>query len=385
MVRGMHPESAKLLAQVFIEQEAVWPATLSEEIFFQDVVAQGMAPLLFQRLVAARAVTKAWPDNLLLRLRKTALQQAAFEVIAERDLRHLLSAFADIHVYPLLLKGTPLSYTLYPELGLRPRCDTDILIPAKDQSKVKAFMKKMGYTPLHEAQVEYINTQMSYAKKNIQGITCRYDVHWQVSNCNRQFSQDFGQDFANGNIFTQAEPIPVLGENARTLSKVDAFIFACFHRAGHFSHSGDRLIWLYDIHLFCQKITEAESKQFYERAQELEILSLCADAIETAQSWFGPVCSQTLQAVMQEGKEKNAEEASYQLLGNNRNDGIKRMTLLELQGLPSWPKRFLYIVQNLFPPPDFMLWRYQEEKRILLPWLYIRRFTEGLRILLSKK
>ncbi|MCI5128308.1 MAG: hypothetical protein D3907_07355 [Candidatus Electrothrix sp. AUS3] len=170
MVRGMHPESAKLLAQVFIEQKAVWPETLSEDIFFQDVVAQGMAPLLFQRLVAARAVTKAWPDNLLLRLRKTALQQAAFEVIAERDLRHLLSAFADIHVYPLLLKGTPLSYTLYPEPGLRPRCDTDILIPAKDQSKVKAFMKKMGYTPLHEAQVEYINTQMSYIKKIYRGL-----------------------------------------------------------------------------------------------------------------------------------------------------------------------------------------------------------------------
>ena len=389
MIRGMHPESAKLLAQVFTEQEAVWPEiwpeseTLSEDIFFQDVVTQGLAPLLFRRLAAI--TDTSWPQNLLVRLRKTALQQAAFELIAERDLRHLLSAFADIHVYPLLLKGTPLSYTLYPEPGLRPRCDTDLLILAKDQSKVKGLMKKMGYAPLHEAQVDYINTQMSYVRKNVQEIRCCYDIHWQISNCNRQFSQDFGQDFANGNIFTQAERIPALGEHAQTLNRVDAFLLACFHRAGHFSHSGDRLIWLYDIHLFCKKITVSESVQFYERAKELEILSLCADVIETAQSWFGTVCSQALQVVVQEGKEKNAEEVSYQLLGNNRNDGIKRRTLLELEGLPSWPKRFLYIMQNLFPPPDFMLWRYQQEKKNLLPWLYFRRFTEGLRILLSKK
>ncbi|MCW5211858.1 nucleotidyltransferase family protein [Desulfobulbus sp. TB] len=377
----MHPESAKLLAQIFLEQEAVWPEKISEEFFFQDVVAQGMAPLLFQRLAATPCKPKAWPDTLLLRLRKTALQQAAFEVIAERDLRHLLSVFADIHVYPLLLKGTPLSYTLYPEPGLRPRCDTDLLILAKDQRKVKGVMKKMGYAPLHEAQVDYINTQMSYARKNVQGIRCCYDIHWQVSNCNRQFSQDF----TCGKIFAQAKAIPALGEHAQTLNKVDAFILACFHRAGHFSHSGDRLIWLYDIHLFCQEMTGPESKQFYERTKELQILSLCSDAIETAQSWFGTVWPQAVQAVVQVGKEKNAEEASYQLLGNNRNDGIKRITLLELQGLPSWYKRFLYIVQNLFPPPDFMLWRYQKERKFFLPWLYVRRFTEGLRILFHNK
>ncbi len=380
-VRGLHPESGDLLRRVFINQEAVWPesGTLSEEVFFQDVVAQGMAPLLFRRLAwrLAAETGDVWPQSLLLRLRKTALRQAAFELVVEMDLRHLLNAFAQIGVAPLLLKGTPLSHALYPEPGLRPRCDTDLLILEGDREKAAALMKKLGYAPLHEAQVNYINTQMSYSKKTAQGLSCCYDLHWQVSNCNRQFSRDF----TNGNLYKNAEAIPVLGENARTLSKVDALIFSCFHRAGHFSHSGDRLIWLYDIHLLCQALTAQEIAAFCRRVKELQIISLCADAIATAQSWFGTVCPEELKLFLQE---RTGNEAVAQLLGSGRRDGIRKHTLLELKGLSGWQERFSYIVQNAFPPAEFMLWRYQKEKKIVLPWLYARRFTEGLIIFFRK-
>ncbi|WP_339138129.1 MAG: nucleotidyltransferase family protein [Candidatus Electrothrix sp. GW3-4] len=375
-VRGLQAETGDLLRQVFLDQDLNWPenGTLSEEVFFRHVVSQGMAPLLFRRL-AGRAGS-AWPQSLVQRLRESALHQSAFDLVAEMDLCHLLDALAEIDVKPLLLKGTPLSYTLYPEPGLRPRCDTDLLIRESDRDKTAALMKKMGYAPLHEAQVDSINTQMSYAGKTAQGITCRYDIHWQVSNCNRQFSRDF----TSGKLFAQAEAIPALGEHACTLSKVDALIFACFHRAGHFSHSGDRLIWLYDIHLLCQALTAHEVARFYQLAKELQMISLCVNAMLTAQSWFGTVCSEELQTFLQETGEN---EASSLLLGKDRNDGIRRMTLLELQGMATWQERFSYIVQNLFPPPEFMLWRYQK-KKIFLPWLYARRLVEGLLIILRR-
>ncbi|WLE98245.1 MAG: nucleotidyltransferase family protein [Candidatus Electrothrix communis] len=378
-VRGLHPETGELLRQVFLGQEARWQESreFSEEVFFQDVVSQGMAPLLFRRIASEVSSARAWPEPLLLRLRKTALHQVAFELVAELDLRHLLNAFAQIGITPLLLKGTPLSYTLYPEPGLRPRCDTDLLLSEEDREKAAGLMKKLGYAPLHEAQVDYINTQMSYAKKTAQGFSCCYDLHWQVSNCNRQFSRDF----ADGKLVENAEAIPVLGENARTLSKVDALIFSCFHRAGHFSHSGDRLIWLYDIHLLCQALTGQEIEAFCRRVKELQIISLCADAITTAQSWFGTVCPEELKLFLHQRIEN---EAAAQLLGSGRRDGIRKQTLLELKGLSTWQERCAYIVQNLFPPPAFMLWRYQKEGKIVLPWLYVRRFAEGLIIFLRK-
>jgi hypothetical protein len=305
------------------------------------------------------------------------LHQAAFELVAELDLRHLLNAFAQIGITPLLLKGTPLSHTLYPEPGLRPRCDTDLLLSEADREKAAGLMKKLGYAPLHEAQVDYINTQMSYSKKTAQGFSCCYDIHWQMSNCNRQFSRDF----TGGKLFENAEAIPALGENARTLSKVDALIFACFHRAGHFSHSGDRLIWLYDIHLLCQALTAQEVAKFYQRAKDLQISSLCADAINITQSWFGTVCPEELKLFVQERAEN---EAAAQLLGSGRRDGIRKHALLELKDLSSWQERFSYIMQNAFPPAEFMLWRYSKKKKLTLPWLYAQRFAEGLIILFRK-
>ena len=376
-VRGLPPESGDLLRQVFLDQEVVWPqcGVLSEDVFFQDVVSQGMAPLLFRRLAAETG--RDWPQTLLLHLRKTALRQVAFELVAEADLRHLLNAFARIAVHPLLLKGTPLSHTLYPEPGLRPRCDTDLFILEEDREKTAGLMKKLGYAPLHEAQADYINTQMSYSKKTAQGFSCCYDIHWQVSNCNRQFSRDF----SDGKLFENAEAIPSLGENARTLSRVDTLIFSCFHRAGHFSHSGDRLIWLYDIHLLCQALTAEEVAAFYRRAKELQIISLCADAVTTTQSWFGTVHPEELKVFLQERTEN---EATAHLLGSGRRDGIRKHTLLELKGLSGWQERFFYIMQNLFPPAEFMLWRYSKKKKALLPWLYVRRFTEGLVIFFRK-
>ncbi len=403
-VRGLHPESGELLRRVFLGETVPWPvneapnkntseitsATFSEEIFFQDVISQGMAPLLFRKLTSE--IWSSWPESLLQRLRRVALHQAAFELVAEVDLCQLLTAFAQIGVKPLLLKGTPLSYTLYPEPGLRPRCDTDLLISEKERKKIAGLMRNLGYSPLHEAQVDYINTQMGYARTTTQGMRCCYDIHWQVSNCNRQFSRDF----ASGKIVEQAEAIPALGKNAQTLSKVNALIYACFHRAGHFSHSGDRLIWLYDIHLLCQALTEQEGALFCQRVKELQIVSLCADAVITAQHWFGTIYPEAVQAVVEKEKVKtahgkNGENEKYKnhepfahLLGNSRNAGIKQQALLELQGLPTWKKRVLYLLQNLFPPPAFMLWRYQKESIFFLPCLYLRRCIEGLSIFFRK-
>ncbi|MCI5211850.1 MAG: hypothetical protein D3910_24420 [Candidatus Electrothrix sp. ATG2] len=246
-----------------------------------------------------------------------------------------------------------------------------------DRKKIAGLMKQLRYTALHEAEADYINTQMCYSRQTGHGISCSYDIHWQMSNCNRQFSREF----ADGKLFKHAEAIPSLGENARALSTVDALIYACFHRAGHFAHSGDRLIWLYDIHLLCQALNEQETTAFCQRAKKLKIIALCVDAITMTRFWFGTVLSQEFEVFVQEEAE---EDTSALLLGTDRNDGIRKHTLLELKGFSTWRERLSFLTQNAFPPAEFMLWRYNQKNTLLLPWLYLRRFAEGVFIFLRK-
>lgn len=372
-IPNLHLETADLLRRVFSGQDAPWPADLSAEVFFQETAAQGMAPLLFRRI--SKQNCSDWPSDLLARLKETALRQAAAELRVEADLRTLLQAFAQAGIQPLLLKGTALAYSLYPEPWLRPRCDTDLLVAEAEREKAAALLQGMRYAPLLEENMDYVSAQKSYSKTG-PGIRFNYDLHWQISNTNRQFSRSF----ADEHLIAAAVPVSALGEHARTLSKIDSLLYACFHRAGHFSHSGDRLIWLHDIHLLCQSLTDEEAETFCAKARRLEITALCADAIAVTKSWFNTELSARLAALTQEKTDK--ETFASLLKPGGRQVGIKHHALLELKALPTWQERIRFLFQNAFPPPEFMRWRYNETSP--LPLLYLKRFAEAVYIFLKR-
>ncbi|WP_420209359.1 nucleotidyltransferase family protein [Candidatus Electronema sp. JC] len=372
-IPNLRPESVDLLRRMFSGQKTPWSADISADIFFQETAAQGMAPLLFRKI--SKQDCSDWPPDLLARLKETALRQAAAELLLEADLRALLHAFADAGIEPLLLKGTALAYSLYPEPWLRPRCDTDLLVAEAEREKAAALLQGMGYETLLEENMDYVSAQKSYSKTG-PGIRFSYDLHWQISNTNRQFSRSF----ADEHLFAAAVSVPSLGEHARTLSKIDSLLYACFHRAGHFSHSGDRLIWLHDIHLLCQSLTEAEAETFCAKARRLEIRALCADAIAVSKSWFSTKLPEQL-ATLMEAKTNNETFAAL-LKPGGRQVGIKHHALLELRALPTWRERIRFLFQNAFPPPEFMRWRYSETSP--LPLLYLKRFAEALYIFLKR-
>jgi hypothetical protein len=163
-----------------------------------------------------------------------------------------------------------------------------------------------------------------------------------------------------------------------TLNAPASLIYACFHRAGHFSHSGDRLIWLYDIHLLCQSLSAQEADFFCRKVKALEIHTLAADAIQNAQYWFATLLPSALASLARTPPEQ--QEALALFLRTGRQQGIKNHALLDLWALPTWRQRAAFLFQNAFPPAEYMLWRYGTKKRRHLPLLYVRRFLEALGI-----
>jgi len=85
-------------------------------------------------------------------------------------------------------------------------------------------------------------------------------------------------------------------DRMRALADVDALLFACIHRTGHANApyhvpgtdelAGDRLIWLYDIHLLFSRMSAAEQAEFAVRAAEKKIRAICRDALQRSAECF---------------------------------------------------------------------------------------------------
>ena len=352
-----------------------WPgAVLSGERFLDDLDAQGMGPLLWYELNRA-GEPPAWPAPVMAGLRQRALKEAAAEMAWDADLESLLAAFEGKGIRPLLLKGAALSHTHYPRAGLRPRCDTDLLVPESQKDVAAALMRELGFQPLYDADVDQINAQMSWFRSSGSGVKCVYDLHWRISSNDRRFARVFSHE----RLSARAVPVPALGVHARTLETVDALVLACMHRAGHYSHSGDRLIWLYDIRLLAGALDEEAAARFSGLARELDIEGLCGDAFDVTRHWFGTRLLPSLEAMCRLAG--GSETRGY--LRPGRRAGIRGRVRRELGGM-SWKEGVQFIAQNLFPPPAYMRWRYASTSRLALPWLYLKRMLQGLRILVGR-
>ncbi len=371
----MSGETATLLRALWRGEMPDWPApVLSEQCFLEDVDAQGMGPMVRFQLDRLEE-SSTWPPGVLEGLRQRAIREAAAEMARDAELEVVLQAFAEEGIQALLLKGAALSHVLYPRPGLRPRCDTDLLVAEAHRDAAGMLMKNLGFRPLHEARVDQISAQMSWFRPGRTGVGHTLDVHWRISNNDRRFSREF----AHERLLQRAVAVDALGEHARTLAPADALLLACMHRAGHFSHSGDRLIWLHDIHLLAGSVTDTGLARFHGTVKALGLESVCGDALRVARYWFATRLPQTLEAMCNDTEGKGRR--GYLRVG--RPAGIRGFVLRELGSMP-WSERIRYIYQNLFPPPAYMRWRYASTGRVLLPWLYFRRLLQGVRILVGR-
>ena len=373
---GISTLSKEFLRNIFLRESSSHTVkdTTARDVIVEDIRSEGMLPVVLHRIVDSGS--KWLPDSLVSKFRIEALKEAGLELLREVELKEVLQEMGNIGVQPILIKGTALSYTLYPDTGMRPRCDTDMLVPQASRKAVDAVFKKMGYGCLYEGDMNHISTQMTYSKKTGAEAIHSYDVHWQTNNNDYGFSGKL--DYHR--LYDRCLPIPRLGDNARMPNNVDALLLACFHRAGHYSSAGDRLIWLYDIHLLVEKLLENEIAEFCELADEYKIINICADAITVAGSWFGTSIPGRLKLFI---SERPAHEDSSVYLRRGREGGIKAAAFMKLKSMNSWRERVSFVFQNIFPPASYMLWRYGKKHKAHLPWLYGKRIVQGIFILVK--
>ena len=358
------------LAAFLVGGTVPWSAlSASEAEILEACVDQGVSSLVSRR-VRALSSDCDWPPAVREGLAAAAAAEAAREVLCRRELVAVLNALSDAGVSPILLKGTALAYSLYPEPHLRPRCDTDLIVPHAAVNTVRGTLTRIGYASPPYCDGELLFHQVPFRKTDRLGVVHRLDLHWKIST-----QAMFADVLPVEELAKTAVPVPALGPHARTAGRVHALLLACLHAVMHHRNE-ERLIWMHDIHLLASDLPPVDFDRFAQLAIAGRVATVCAHTLNLVRTRLGtPVPAETMATL---GAPLNKEATSAYLRPARR---WRHELVSNLWGLPRWRDRRRLLREILFPAPSYMLDVYGVPRgsrgTVLLPLLYLHRSVRG--------
>jgi len=335
--------------------------------------AEGVLTLCHHQLCRSSAWTQ-YPEPLRETLTRHAYQAVAVELMRAAELREVLAALAQADLPVLLLKGAALAYTLYPEPHLRERCDTDLLLPSReDAERAGRVLQTLSYQQSMSMAGDLISYELGCYKTGPGGLTHALDVHWRLSN-----NALFAERLTFPELAAAAVPIPALEPHARGLGLAHALMLACIHRMANMRvGNANRLIWLYDIHLLAQRLTDQQWRQIVMLAEERALCGPCCDGLDSARQWFATTLPDEVLSRLRAGADREGFDP-------RQFRPRWRFEWLTFRTLPSTAMRLRWLGQYLFPNAGYLRSQYNFRHPLKLPWFYGARILRGISKLLCQ-
>ncbi len=329
----------------------------------------GVAMLLYEQ-IKHNPDGRIYPQALLDRLAEIERNEVASELFRLAEARAALSCLQGAGIPVLVLKGTALAYSLYPEPYLRPRTDTDLLFQdAKAAEAAGVALEAIGYECLSlmpKPDKNAISFEVAYQRTSKHGTSQIMDIHWALAN-----NALYGARFSNAELLTETREIPALGANAKGLGLVHAMAHACMHRVAHIPEGqGDKLIWLYDIHLLSSRFTEQDWADFLSIAKQRQLAGAFGSGLqETVTTFNTALPAEVLPLLLKLAKKERFKVSK-----------ATSSAYIDLHGLfwMTHGQRWHWFVQTLFPPVEYMRQRDGLVSAYGLPMAYAKRIYKRI-------
>jgi hypothetical protein len=181
------------------------------------------------------------PSRVMQDFKKAYHETVARNMHFYAELQTILNAFYGAGVRPIALKGAALAGVVYPDIGLRPMVDIDLLVKEDELAFADKVMTDLGYSTVHSWKSErgykehhFHLPPYRHARKPIV-----VEIHWDITR--RTFGTDIHKWWPraiNENIMGHAVLVP---------SPVDMLIHLCLHLFNHGYENGLVLRCLCDI------------------------------------------------------------------------------------------------------------------------------------------
>jgi hypothetical protein len=229
-------------------QSVDWQAFTPDEwqILAQMAEAEGVASLLHWKLDPVRNETIfPIPANVRDFFRRSYEQSAMRNAVLLQELEGILATFGKAELPTIVLKGAALAQTLYPDPGLRPMGDLDLLVRAEALTRAIQLLQTRGYT---DERVSDCTCLRGGPEGQVEVA-----MHGSLVPDGQGRSPDLDWLWGQTLLF----PTQKAGRFAQYLQPEAQFVYQCGHLMIQTERSRRRLIWFYDLYLLYRQHLQA--------------------------------------------------------------------------------------------------------------------------------
>lgn len=337
----------------------------------------GVAPLLYYTLHATD-VPIPIPPHLWQTLQQEYYLTTAYNTLLYGALNRILTVLQQEHIPVVVLKGAALANTLYPEIGLRPMVDIDLLVPDEHLERAVQVVHSLGYDSSEKragfgrAHMHHITLHNRFAHRPIleihhdliiRGSDYRppsLDWFWSQTRGwpGRSYASEDGQAVEHtGSLVTIAQFSPAAN-----------LLYLAAHITLQHGVALSKLIWLYDVHLLLTRHAEdIDYADLLTQARTFRWSAALHMTLAQMQRCFGsPLPHGLLDAL-----KAQCDSQAIRLVQQKASPTSTRTrNMLRELVLMSWQERISFMSSTIFPGPRYMRYRYNPDPPWLLPLSY---------------
>jgi hypothetical protein len=211
----------------------------------------GLGPLVYTHLKAADALT---PSQTMREIKALFLRHRHANAVRGEALAEILDAFQSEEIESLFLKGAALAYLVYPQPGLRPMRDMDILVKKTDIQSALSSLEELGYSTeaWAENNIPQDHHHIPGVARKAGGLTLSVEIHHDLFPETRYYKSRQFDD-----LIDSAIPFQVHGVSALTLGYEDMLYHVYRHACGPpLLASPLRFVWVADIVSLVEKFSD---------------------------------------------------------------------------------------------------------------------------------
>jgi hypothetical protein len=323
--------------------------------------SEGVAPLVYWAFLKAGKLPSL-PQGVQKFLRVSYASTWMQNQNMFKELEILSSLFHQADIPIVVLKGVCFALTIYPDVGLRPMGDMDLLVPASKLADAVEISKSLGFMDVYpEASPglrDLLNHEICLQKTGAQPITL--ELHHSLV-ADKTYSYSVPVDW----FWEQTEPLDA--KNLLMLTPAAQMLYAACHIMLQHGGKNAPLRWFYDLDSLIRHYGERmDWELLLVQAKTFEWSSALDAALSQTVAYFDTPIPDYVRVSLSQLTDRHQRLVALKQTQTATHILEERQNLLSL----NWYGRFRLILALVIPSPAYMRWRYQLKNSWMLPAYY---------------